>query len=90
MKPKACKLWPFKILGKPEYGYASESAFGYGENRLFIYADSSCRGLKYGKPTWEFTSHKLTEFIEIAMGFRNEQYKTTANIGLNARNYILF
>ena len=80
MKPKACKIWPFKIVSKPEFGYANEAAYGYGENRLFVYADSTCRGLRYGKPTWEFTGRTLKEFIEIALGFRIEQYKTTANI----------
>lgn len=80
MKPKACKLWPFKIVSKPEYGCASEAAYGYGENGLFVYADSMCRGLRYGKPTREFTDRTLREFVEIALGSRIGQYKTTANI----------
>jgi Fe-S-cluster containining protein len=80
MKPKACKIWPFKIVSKPEFGYADEAAYGYGENRLFVYIDSTCSGLRYGKPTREFSNHVLKEFIEIALGFRIEQYKTTANI----------
>ena len=80
IKPKACKIWPFKIASKPEFGYANEAAYGYGKNRLFVYADSTCSGLKYGKPTWEFSNHILKEFIEIALGFRSEQYKTTVNI----------
>jgi hypothetical protein len=80
MKPKACKIWSFKIVSRPEFGYANEATYGYGENRLFVYADSMCGGLKYGKPTWEFSNHIVKEFIEIALGFRSEQYKTTANI----------
>jgi len=90
MKPKACKLWPFKVLSKPDYGYASEAAYGFGENRLFIYADSTCSGLRYGKPTLDFTGYTLKEFIEIALGLRGEQYKTTANIGLSMRNHFQF
>jgi len=81
MKPKACKLWPFKVLSKPEFGYANEAAYGYGENELFVYADSTCSGLRYGKPTREFAGHTLKEFIEIALGLRSEQYKTTADLG---------
>lgn len=81
MKPKACKLWPFKVLNKPEYGYAKEAAYDYKGNRLFVYADSTCSGLVYGKPTWEFTTYTLKEFIEIAMGIRSQQHKTTAEIG---------
>ncbi|MBX5329242.1 YkgJ family cysteine cluster protein [Candidatus Bathyarchaeota archaeon A05DMB-5] len=80
MKPKACKLWPFKILGKPQYGYASDAVYSYGENQLFIYADSTCSGLRYGKPTLEFSEHTLKEFIEIALGTRNNQFKTTADL----------
>ena len=80
MKPKACKLWPFKIVSKPEFGYANEAAYNYGENKLFVYADSTCSGLRYGKSTWEFNSQTLKEFIEIALGLRIEQYKTTANV----------
>jgi len=80
MKPKACKLWPFKILGRPEYGYANEAMYNYGGSRLFIYADSTCKGLRYGKPTWDFATNTLKEFIEIALGVRREQYKTTADI----------
>jgi Fe-S-cluster containining protein len=81
MKPKACKLWPFKILGKPKFGYAKEAEYNYGGNRLYIYADSNCNGLKYGIPTWEFATQTIKEFIEIALGIRREQYKTTADIG---------
>ena len=79
-KPKACKLWPSRITSKPEFGYARDALYSYGKNRLYIYADSACSGLRLGKPTLEFTAHTLKEFIEIALGFRTGQYKTTANI----------
>jgi Fe-S-cluster containining protein len=82
MKPKACKLWPFKVLNKPEYGYAKEAAYDYKGSRLFVYADSNCSGLKYGRPTWEFTTYTVKEFIEIALGIRNQQIKSTADLGL--------
>ena len=80
MKPNACKLWPFKIARTPEFGYANEAAYSYGENKLFVYADSICAGLRYGKPTREFASHTLKEFIEIALGLRRGQFKTTRDI----------
>lgn len=81
MKPKACKLWPFKILSRPEYGYVNEAAYNYGGSRLFIYADSTCQGLRYGKPVWNFAINTLKEFIEIALDVRKKQSKTTANLG---------
>ncbi len=80
MKPKACKLWPFKILSRPEYGYVNEAAYNYGGSKLFIYADSTCRGLRYGKPSFDFAANTLREFIEIALDLRRDQYKTTAYI----------
>jgi Fe-S-cluster containining protein len=79
MKPTACKLWPFKVLGKPKYGYANEAEYDYEGNRTFVYADSMCDGLRYGVPTSEFTSFVLKEFVEIAMGLRISQHKTTTN-----------
>jgi len=79
MKPKACKLWPFKVLRRPKFGYVKEAVYSYSGNKLFVYADSTCSGLRYGKPTWEFNNQTLREFIEIALGLRIEQYKTTAN-----------
>jgi hypothetical protein len=80
MKPKACKLWPFKIVTKPEFGNASKAAYNYGENTFFVYADSTCGGIMYGNPSWEFAHRTLKEFIEIALGVRSEQYKTTGEI----------
>jgi len=81
MKPKACKIWPFKILTKPEFGNANQAAYNYGENTFFVYADPMCNGLEYGEPSWEFAGSTLKEFTEIAMGLRSDQSKTTANIG---------
>ena len=80
MKPNACKLWPFKILSKPEFGYANEAAYYYGDSRVFVYVDSTCSGIRYGNPTWDFSNHTVKEFIEIALGLRSEQIKTTANV----------
>jgi len=81
MKPKACKLWPFRVLSRPKYGYAREAVYNYGGTSFFIYADSACSGLVYGKPRQDFTVHTLREFLEIALEHRKSQVKTTANIG---------
>lgn len=80
MKPQACKLWPFKILTKPKFGNANEAAYDYGGSTFFVYADSMCNGLIYGKPKWEFANLTLKELIQIALGVRSEQYKTTAEM----------
>ena len=80
MKSKACKLWPFKVLSKPKFGYGNEAVYYYGGNKFFMYADSACSGVRYGKPASGFTNYTLKELAEIALGLRNSQYKTTANI----------
>lgn len=77
MKPKACQLWPFKILNMPKYGFANEAAYPFGQGRLFIYVDSTCNGIRYGNPTWEFARQTVGEFVEIATGIRAVQLRTT-------------
>jgi len=83
MKPKACKLWPFKVLGRPKYGRPNEASYRYADRRLFIYLDSSCMGIKWGYPTQEFAHGTLTELVEIALGIRAKQYYSTSKIFLN-------
>jgi Fe-S-cluster containining protein len=83
MKPGACKLWPFKVLSEPKYGQANQALFDYGGNKLFIYADSMCSGLRYGSPTWEFSFSTLREFVELALGTRQAQCKTTRNLNVS-------
>jgi Fe-S-cluster containining protein len=80
-KPKACQLWPFKVLMKPEFGYANEAVLPFGEHKLFVYADPMCRGLRYGSPSFVFSNYTVKEFVEIALGLRTYQLKTTSNIG---------
>jgi len=82
MKPKACKLWPFKILSKPKFGHEDEAVYYYMGNKLYIYADPMCPGITYGRPTPEFANSVLREFVEIALGLRENQSKTTANVNL--------
>lgn len=82
MKPRACQLWPFKVLMKPEFGYPNEAVLPYGESKLFVYADPLCHGLRFGTPTLEFANYTVREFVEIALGLRTHQLKTTSNIGL--------
>lgn len=82
MKPQACKLWPFKILGRPKYGRPREAQYCYKGKRLFIYVDPSCNGLTWGRPTANFVKTTLTEFIELAMGLRKKQVYSTSRIPL--------
>jgi Fe-S-cluster containining protein len=82
MKPKACQLWPFKVLSEPRFGYPREASYEYGGNELFVYVDSMCNGIRYGTPRSEFSHNTLREFVEIASGVRTGQTKTTGQIYL--------
>ncbi len=79
MKPNACKVWPFKVLEEPKLGEPKQAAFDFAGNKLYIYADRSCCGLKYGTPTWEFSSLTLKEFASIALGICDLQHNSTRN-----------
>ena len=86
MKPDACKLWPFKVLGTPKFGHARQAAYNYVDRTFFVYVDSNCQGLHFGNPTWEFANQTVKEFTEIALGFRSLQVKSTAELSLNFRS----
>ena len=77
MKPEACKIWPFKVLSEPKYGEPNLAGFDFLGNKFYVYADTMCSGLRFGAPTWEFRYTTVKEFIEIALGIRQIQYKTT-------------
>jgi len=80
MKPEACKLWPFKVLAEPKYGEPNQAAFDFMGQRLYVYGDTMCSGLRYGTPTWDFRCTTLKEFAELALGVRQVQYKTTSAV----------
>jgi hypothetical protein len=80
MKPTACQLWPFKILAQPKYGGGNDAIYRHGGYDVFIYVDSMCSGIRYGTPTWEFVKFTLGEFIQIAMGLRTVQCRSTGDI----------
>lgn len=81
MKPRACQLWPFRILKEPRFGYPNEAVYPFGAEKLFVYADPMCNGLRIGTPTYDFAGSVLKEFVEIAAGLRSSQLKTTSNLG---------
>jgi Fe-S-cluster containining protein len=85
MKPKACKLWPFKVLTEPRFGFANEAVYDYGESKLFVYVDSTCNGVRQGRPTLEFSGLTVREFVEIAMNLRSGQIRSTGNMRLPQR-----
>jgi Fe-S-cluster containining protein len=78
MKPIACKLWPFKVSNRPQYGRPREAEYDMTNLKLYIYVDPSCIGLRWGAPNSEFSSAILPEFIDMALGQRRRQFYSTA------------
>jgi len=81
VKPRACQLWPFKVLMRPQFGLVNEAVFPLGDNKVFVYVDPNCHGVRFGSPTYEFANFTLKEFVEIAAGVRVHQSKTTSRVG---------
>lgn len=80
MKPRACKLWPFKIYDKPKYGRPNEAVFTQWGKKFYVYVDPHCLGVRWGTPTPEFTQQTLLEFVEIGLGLQEKQRYSTSNI----------
>lgn len=78
LKPKACKLWPFRIYNRPEYGRAEEAYFSHRLGGFYIYLDQRCPGVKLGRPTSHLIK-TIEEAVEIWLGVRSEQILTTAS-----------
>jgi len=79
-KPRACKLWPFKIYSEPMYGLPNQAFWDLNGKRIFVYVDPSCMGITWGNPTQEFVYRTLKEFVEIGLGLREKQFYTTAEL----------
>jgi hypothetical protein len=80
MKPRACKIWPFKIFHRPSYGIPREALYRYWGRNFFVYVDPACMGFNWGKPTPEFKYRTLPEFIDVALGLREKQFHSTSKI----------
>ena len=44
MKPKACKIWPFKIFFRSKFGIPREDLYRYRDRNFFVYLDPACLG----------------------------------------------
>ena len=80
MKPTACKIWPFKIFLNPKFGKPDWALYRYRNKSFYIYVDSACTGLSWGKPTPELMYRVLPEFIDVAIGLRKQQFYSTSKI----------
>jgi len=80
-KPKACKLWPFKVSSHPKYGRPDQASYEYMNREFFLYVDPGCPGLRFGRnPSNQLVSGIIPEVVEIAVGLREEQFYSTSKI----------
>ncbi|UCE44388.1 MAG: hypothetical protein JSV57_02610, partial [Candidatus Bathyarchaeota archaeon] len=79
MKPRACKLWPFKVYSQPRYGKQNHASYEYRDRELFVYVDPGCPGLRFGRnPSRNLTFKVMPEFVEIALELREKQFYSTS------------
>jgi len=77
LKPLACKLWPFFISEEPQ-DFKDEAEYEFEGRRFYVYVNTSCRGVVYGKPSDFFAKKVIPEFIELSLGLRREQRLSTS------------
>ncbi|MFQ6064177.1 MAG: YkgJ family cysteine cluster protein [Candidatus Bathyarchaeia archaeon] len=88
MKPMACKLWPFKVYSHPKYGRSNQASYEYMGREFFIYVDSGCLGLRFGRnPSNQLISETIPEVIEIALGLREKQFYSTSRMPLYVKEW---
>ncbi len=85
-KPKACKIWPFKVFASPKFGMAKQAYFRYQNRDLFIYVDMACSGLSFGHPSQDYMTRILPEFIEVAADLRENQVHSTSKLKVNKKS----
>ncbi|MEM4576226.1 MAG: YkgJ family cysteine cluster protein [Candidatus Nezhaarchaeales archaeon] len=78
IKPLACKIWPFLVSHMPSHGSKEEAWYEYEGRKYYIYVNTFCRGIAYGKPTKTLSEKVLPEFIELSLGIREKQNLSTS------------
>lgn len=78
IKPIACKMWPFAVFEAPRYEQGKEASFDFRGETYFVYVNSYCRGLVYGRPSFRLINSVIPEFIELKLGLRRHQIRSTS------------
>ncbi|MDH5816549.1 MAG: YkgJ family cysteine cluster protein [Candidatus Nezhaarchaeota archaeon] len=78
IKPLACKLWPFLISERPRDDSKEEAEYEFRGYTFYVYVNSFCKGIVYGRPSYVFANKVVPEFIELSLGLREEQTFSTS------------
>ena len=80
MKPKVCRLWPFKVLSEPTYGREKDARYSFNDRTYYVYVDPYCRGIIWGDLSLEFIDATVPEFIQLAIGRTEKQTRSTSSL----------
>lgn len=78
LKPLACKMWPFAVFETPQYEHRNQAYFEFRGEIFYVYVNPCCRGLIYGSPSFRFINSVIPEFIELRLGLRKHQLRSTS------------
>ncbi|MCX8182017.1 MAG: YkgJ family cysteine cluster protein [Candidatus Methanomethyliaceae archaeon] len=78
LKPVACKMWPFAVFESPHYEHSNEASFNFKNETFYVYVNNYCRGLIYGSPSFRFINSVIPEFVELKLGLRMHQVRSTS------------
>ncbi|MEM3366616.1 MAG: YkgJ family cysteine cluster protein [Candidatus Methanomethyliaceae archaeon] len=78
LKPLACKMWPFAVFETPRYECRNEASFDFKDEIFYVYINPYCRGLIYGPPSFRLVNSVIPEFIELRLGLRKHQLRSTS------------
>jgi len=82
-KPYPCRMWPFKISNQPLYGRRDWARYEGSSWTGYVYVDSRCPGIVYGRPSLTYTTKVVEEFVHMAIGGRRHQYYSTSREALS-------
>jgi len=82
MKPFACKIWPFRVLLKPDKMDKNfDGLYQTSNKEYFVYLNPKCIGINKGNP---IDFKKTTEeIINLWNGLKKEQYYSTNRVCLS-------
>jgi len=78
LKPLACKMWPFVVCETPRYEYRDDAAFDFRGETFYVYVNTYCKGVIYGHPSSRLVNLVIPEFVELKLGLRNDQIRSTS------------
>ncbi len=82
MKPSVCKMWPFRVLLKPDKMDKNfDGLYQVNNKEYFVYLNPKCLGINKGNPI--DLKKTIEEIINLWNGLKDEQYYSTSRVYLS-------